>query len=272
MKFKTKLFLGIFGLLIFLIAFSAFSETITEDNSSNINKYNENQLNLSDSAVIWTDKEDYSPGETVIIYGSGFNTTSIITITITRPDESEDIIHAISDTSGDFTHSYELNGIEGIYTVIATDGTNSASTTFTDCCPPPTIQLMKTADKTCAHVGDTITYTITVKNTNNFRLYCVLDDVMLNIHVTGYLQAGKTYTRTDSIIVTEEHGDIIENVATVTGTDDCGRVVEESVSWIVDVYHPAIKVEKVPAKTCYHEGDIVSYTFYITNIGDIELD
>ena len=37
----------------------------------------------------------------------------------------------------------------------------------------------------------------------------------------------------------------------------------------VTVYHPAIEVEKTPAKWCYHEGDRVYYTFNITNIGDV---
>ncbi|MBS7639993.1 MAG: hypothetical protein QW804_00940, partial [Candidatus Bathyarchaeia archaeon] len=35
---------------------------------------------------IWTDKSDYSPGETVTIYGEGFTPNTTITITIQRPD------------------------------------------------------------------------------------------------------------------------------------------------------------------------------------------
>jgi len=40
----------------------------------------------ADGPQIWTDKPDYSPGETVTIYGSGFTADATVTITIERPD------------------------------------------------------------------------------------------------------------------------------------------------------------------------------------------
>jgi len=98
---------------------------------------------------ILTDKEDYSPGDTVIISGSGFNFNAIIRITVTRPPDSSNVIRidgpyeVQSDSSGSFTYNYALDGILGTYTVEATDGTNTATTTFTDattisCVPSPT--------------------------------------------------------------------------------------------------------------------------------------
>jgi uncharacterized repeat protein (TIGR02543 family) len=81
---------------------------------------------------IWTDKEDYAPGETAKIFGSGFDPNFTITISITRPDGSVETLTATSDELGGFVCEYQLDGIEGVYTVVATDGTNTASTTFTD--------------------------------------------------------------------------------------------------------------------------------------------
>jgi len=84
------------------------------------------------TATISTDKADYSPTETVTIYGSGFDPTATVTITVTRPDGSTNQWTLTPDSSGSFTTSYLLDGILGLYTVDATDGTNAASTTFTD--------------------------------------------------------------------------------------------------------------------------------------------
>ncbi len=96
-------------------------------------------LSLSADAVsLWTDKDDYAPGETVHISGSGFDNFPIIGIRITRPDNS---IHECPDpywcpsqlpTTAFFTYPYNLNGIKGEYLVEATDGVNYAKTTFTD--------------------------------------------------------------------------------------------------------------------------------------------
>jgi hypothetical protein len=85
------------------------------------------------SAVIWTDKPDYSPGETVTIYGSRFLGSTTVTVSVTRPDGTVDSWkNVITDPLGSFTTSYQLDGIFGTYTVTATDGTNTATTTFTD--------------------------------------------------------------------------------------------------------------------------------------------
>ena len=95
---------------------------------------------------IWTDKADYSPGETVTIFGSGFLHNTAITVNITRPDGHVDtsldqgaetigkisVINESSDAYGNFTATYQLDGIEGYYKVVATDGMNTDEYIFTD--------------------------------------------------------------------------------------------------------------------------------------------
>jgi hypothetical protein len=89
----------------------------------------------AENAQIWTDKPDYSPGETVIIRGSGFLNDTEITGTVIRPTtpETVDAWANVSDSDGDFVYEYQLDGIIGAYTVTATDEAgNTATITFTD--------------------------------------------------------------------------------------------------------------------------------------------
>ena len=103
---------------------------------------------VADGAKIWTDKEEYYSGETVTIFGSGFLSNVEVTITITAPDSSVDTIHAWTDETGCFSAQYVLDGQEGTYTVSATDGINTASTTFLE---PPTVNA-SWSDSDCANI------------------------------------------------------------------------------------------------------------------------
>ena len=116
---KTKRVKTIVAMLIFAsLLISAFSLTLAK----------------AADASIWTDKADYSPEETVTIFGSGFLANAEVTVTVTRPDGSVNppAWTVTSDESGNFETAYLLDGILGTYTVVATDGTNTATTTFTD--------------------------------------------------------------------------------------------------------------------------------------------
>jgi len=95
---------------------------------------------------IWTDKPDYTPGETVHIEGSGFAPGEPLRIKVIRPDGSvvtgdgsfepwpKAYDSVVVDAEGCFEWDYILNGIEGTYLVNALDseGTTLASCTFTD--------------------------------------------------------------------------------------------------------------------------------------------
>jgi len=101
---------------------------------------------FAEGATIWTDKPDYTSGETVLISGSGFVASSPLSVSVTRPDSSVESCTdssncnsrflngpLTSDSSGSFSeYQYTLNGILGTYTVDVSDGTNNAQTTFTD--------------------------------------------------------------------------------------------------------------------------------------------
>ncbi len=86
-------------------------------------------------ATVVTDKTDYLPAETVIIDGCSFGAWEgqTLTLTVTRPNGVVDTTTVIV-SSGNFTYSYLLDGITGIYYINVLDsGSNSiAATTFTD--------------------------------------------------------------------------------------------------------------------------------------------
>jgi len=78
------------------------------------------------TAVIWTDKADYTPGETVTISGSGFNLNAYYDIPVIRPDGSIVLGDGSftlgwdstqADAYGNILYSYVLNGITGFYEV-----------------------------------------------------------------------------------------------------------------------------------------------------------
>jgi hypothetical protein len=96
----------------------------------------------ANAAQIWTDQEDYGPDEVVYITGTGFNINSVITVTIVGPEEwGADQFDSLNSpwwaywsfTEPDrFDIGYLKVKCEGTFIVTATDGTNTATTTFTD--------------------------------------------------------------------------------------------------------------------------------------------
>jgi hypothetical protein len=89
----------------------------------------------SSEAKIWTDKGNYLPTEAVTIFGWGFEALSEVAITLEMPDETRDTVYAVTTDAGGFVCTYQLDGMEGTYAVTATDGNNTATTTFTEAKP-----------------------------------------------------------------------------------------------------------------------------------------
>jgi uncharacterized repeat protein (TIGR02543 family) len=113
----------------------------------------------AETATIWTDKTDYTPSETVTIFGSGFLVNSVIDVQVTRPDSTVDSWNNVtSDAAGNFTTTYQLDGITGVYTVVATDGTNTATTTFTD----KVVSINITVSPTSVAAGSTTPFTVNI--------------------------------------------------------------------------------------------------------------
>ncbi len=108
----------------------------------------------------------------------GFHLNAPIIVNVTRPDghvdssldQGDSVVYKVTilhlsdgttDAQGDFTASYQLDGIQGTYTVTATDGTSTAMTTFTD---GPKIGSVTVSIQSPIPVmaGNATTYTVTI--------------------------------------------------------------------------------------------------------------
>jgi hypothetical protein len=90
-------------------------------------------------AVVWTDKDDYAPGETVVITGSGFLAGETIALTLQEDPEVHDLrtFSVVADETGAFTFSEfapEEHDLEVRFILTAEGQTSGrqAQTTFTD--------------------------------------------------------------------------------------------------------------------------------------------
>jgi plastocyanin len=138
------------------------------------------------------------------------------------------------------------------------------------------ISLSKSADLTSATVGDTITYTYTITNTDNVTINDItLDDNPLGpINLGGQtsLNAGATITATATYTVadTDLPGPLV-NTATVSGIDPDGNPITDEVSLSIPLTSSAsaaLQLTKTADKTSASFGDTITYTYTITNTGN----
>jgi uncharacterized repeat protein (TIGR01451 family) len=132
--------------------------------------------------------------------------------------------------------------------------------------------------KTCpafGQVGDTITYTIRVENTGDEDL----EDVTVTDTLLGDLSA--SFADNLTVGAFEEHDfdytvqagddDPLPNEVTATGSGvTSGDEVDDTDSCETDLLFPAIDIVK-DGPALVHRGDTITYTFEVTNPGELEL-
>ncbi len=134
----------------------------------------------------------------------------------------------------------------------------------------PAIDVEKTANPTMIRSGRTVTYTYVVTNTGDVTLTnVVLTDNKLGTITcpATELVVGASMTCTKTAIITVD----TTNVATVTGNAPNGDIVKDNDTAFVDVIHPSIIVEKTADPSVILSGDLVTYTYLVTNTGDVPL-
>ncbi len=124
-----------------------------------------------------------------------------------------------------------------------------------------------------AYEGTIVGYNFTVTNTGDTTLLNVgiSDDIATNETCLANVLAPGAFTTCSAIYLVplSTSGDVT-NIVTASGTDPLGEVVTDIDDHTLDIIHPAIHIEKTGPATA-HEGDTVTYTFTVTNIGDIPL-
>jgi uncharacterized repeat protein (TIGR01451 family) len=146
----------------------------------------------------------------------------------------------------------------------------------------PSIGLEKTADKSVAQVGDTITYSYVVTNTGNVELtnLALSDDKLGNITlINTTIAAGASVTGSVKYIV--KSGDFpgpLINIATAIGTYGEDKTVTATDSFEITLTQdqennrvPGISVEKSADKAAAKLGDTITYTYTVTNTGQLDL-
>ena len=147
--------------------------------------------------------------------------------------------------------------------------------------PVPAISLGKTADKSLAGLGDKITYSYTVTNTGNVPLTDVAlsDNLLGPITLTEIsLAVGASVTGTAShVVVSSELSGPIVNTATATGK--YGEVIVTGTKSLSvptksappENPVPAISLEKTADKIEAGLGDKITYSYTVTNTGNVPL-
>ena len=204
----------------------------------------------------------------------GATQTFTATYTVTQAD---------IDAGTDITNIATVDAVPAIGTL--TSVTDDAAVSLE--APTPSLTLAKTASETAdVAVGDVVTYSYVVENTGNVGI----DNVAVtDVHSgTGTLSAitpasvtlapGATQTFTATYEVTQadiDAGTDLTNIATADGMPVRGNLlpVTDDETVTIEAPTPAATLEKTADVTAnLQPGDIVTYSYLITNTGNVTLD
>jgi len=185
-----------------------------------------------------------------------------------------------ADLPGPLVNTATISGTDPDGNPVTDNATASVGLTYT-----ASLQLTKTADPTSASTGENITYTYTITNTGNVTLsnITLADDKIPEVSLPSdniTLAPGGNITATATYTVSEgdlEQGSIVNN-ATATGTDPDGNTVTANDTATVELTSPppdevlAIEVTKSADKTTASAGDNITYTYIVTNTGNVTAD
>ncbi len=159
------------------------------------------------------------------------------------------------------------------------------STTTTGADPAPSLSIVKTADTAVLVAGETVTYTFTVTNTGNVTLADVTvlegefsgagDLSALKCPADRTLVPGQQLVCTATYTVQQADVDAgsVTNTATATGTPPGGGEVGTDPSTVVieTTPAPALTVVKTADKSAARVGETITYTFTVTNTGNVTI-
>jgi len=171
--------------------------------------------------------------------------------------------------------------LTNIVTVTATDSTGKAMTgearASVELTYSASMEIVKTPSATTAKIGDTVTYSYTVRNTGEVTLnsLALTDDKLGAIRINANtLAVGQTATGTSTHIVVE--GDLpgpLTNIVTGTATDVQGQPITATATATVTLtYTAALNVTKEPSARTAAVGDTVTYRFTVKNTGSVTVN
>jgi uncharacterized repeat protein (TIGR01451 family) len=169
-------------------------------------------------------------------------------------------------------------GVPIVNTAWLTDGTTLYSTSTTITTPNPAITVTKTASADSATIGEVVTYSYRITNTGNVTLNNItlvddkLGEITPNKTVLGpdeYTTAEKVYT-----VQADDFPGPLANTAVVTGTAEVGsdQVTAEATVQVNLTTNPAITLTKTASADSATIGEVVTYSYRITNTGNVTLN
>ncbi|VVB72855.1 Uncharacterised protein [uncultured archaeon] len=177
-----------------------------------------------------------------------------------------------SDLPGPLTNIATATASDSVGKSVTNTATASVTLTYT-----ASMEVTKAVSSATAKVGDTLTYTYTVRNTGTVTINgLTLTDDRLGTITTAKktLAAGETLTATATHVVVES--DLpgpLTNVVTVTATDSQGQPMTGTATATVTLtYTAALEVLKVPSKSSAAVGDTITYRITINNIGTVTIN
>ena len=187
--------------------------------------------------------------------------------------------------SADFTYTPGANEDPVVNSVTASgDGVDSGTPVSdtaectTDITHVPGIDVTKSCPQTVAFGAD-ITYTITVTNTGNEALENVsVSDALLGGDITAAfnlpdpLPVGNTVYSADFTYTPGANEDPVVNSVTASGDGvDSGTPVTDTAECTTDVSNPGISIVKTVDEEIVPIGTTVTFTYVVTNTGDVTL-
>jgi uncharacterized repeat protein (TIGR01451 family) len=148
----------------------------------------------------------------------------------------------------------------------------------------PDILLEKFADKSCAAVGEVVTYWFVVSNPGEeIMTYKLWDPLIKPFDESNPLWSGTLMPDCSETVdvskvpalaytVKVGDGDPLVNHAFVKAWDYQNHEVLSEDCWEVDVRQVAIAVEKVADKYCAAEGEVIIFTITVENVGTLGTD
>ncbi|MEM3666767.1 MAG: SdrD B-like domain-containing protein, partial [Candidatus Bathyarchaeia archaeon] len=158
------------------------------------------------------------------------------------------------------------------YIVQISSGENITGKDFGNFESMASLSIRKTANATQAHVGEEIVYSFNITNTGNVPLLIenVTDNVIGSIMINQTLEPSHWIIVNATYTVKESNPDPLVNTATVYATYN-SSTLSASDTWIIDILHPSIMVEKTANATEAYIGDAIQYKINVTNTGDCNL-
>ncbi len=228
-------------------------------------------------------------GESVTYTYTVKNTGTVAIKGLTLKDNKQNNIKVDKDTlapgetaTGSAAHlvvEADLPGpLTNVDTAAATDSIGKAITAQAGSTVPLSysagMEIIKTPSTTAAKVGETVTYSYTVRNTGTVAIndLALKDDKLGEIKISNKkLAVGETATGSATHLVVE--ADLpgpLTNVVTGTATDRQGRPITASATASVTLtYTAALTVTKEPSAKSTGVGDTVTYKFTVKNTGTV---